>query len=201
MYTTVLSKQAYDEVTALKIVEIFLSDIKHVDTASVVAVGENSYAIVANVLSSWMQKSLLVRKPTPMIASQQFYIAAGLPHRQLTDREYRALSYLLHRDPYILKRQYNKEAEFLKKTKEFISLMTDKAYVVREAAATVNGVADLIMCYNDKFIALELKAKDGKPSKQQQLFVEKIVAIGGAAAICSTLLEVWDTMHKTVLNS
>ena len=49
--------------------------------------------------------------------------------------------------------EYDKEADFLAKVNEFCETLGEECLVVREAAATKSGVADLLLCYNGKFVA------------------------------------------------
>lgn len=46
-----------------------------------------------------------------------------------------------------------------------------------------SGIPDLICCINGKFIALELKAANGKPSKLQEYNINKIKKCGGIGYI------------------
>lgn len=53
------------------------------------------------------------------------------------------------------------------------------------AVADINahGIPDLILCLKGKFIAIELKKEDGKPSELQLYNIEKIKQSGGQAFI------------------
>jgi hypothetical protein len=90
--------------------------------------------------------------------------------------------------------EYDKEADFLKTVKEFCETLGEECLVVREAAATKNGVADLLLCYNSKFVACEKKRIGGVPSPQQLKFIEKVRKAHGSAGVCRTLSDVWDLM-------
>lgn len=84
---------------------------------------------------------------------------------------------------------YDYEADFLKETKTLLSML-EKCKVVREAAATINGTADLLACYRGRFIALELKAEDGTPTPHQLKFIADVIDAGGLGAVCTTVREV-----------
>lgn len=93
--------------------------------------------------------------------------------------------------------EYIKEATFLSKAKEFCSLLGPSCLVVREAAATRNGVADLILCYKGRFVACELKRYNGVPSPQQLKFIESVKAAGGSGGVCRCLRDIWNLMEHT----
>lgn len=48
---------------------------------------------------------------------------------------------------------------------------------------TKNGIPDVLACINGYFVAVEVKAENGKPSELQKYTVEKINEAGGCAII------------------
>ena len=52
------------------------------------------------------------------------------------------------------------------------------------------GIPDIIVCHRGKFIALEVKAKNRKPTLLQHLTINKIKKAGGTAAVVYSLDEV-----------
>lgn len=58
------------------------------------------------------------------------------------------------------------------------------AYVYKTMGGlfTKSGIADLLVCYKGYFIAIELKAKDGKPSALQ-IYNKKLVERAGGISI------------------
>lgn len=52
------------------------------------------------------------------------------------------------------------------------------------------GIPDLILCYKGRFIGLEVKTDDGKPTKLQEATIRKIKACGGIAAVVRSVAEV-----------
>ena len=109
------------------------------------------------------------------------------------DRTRRTLSFY----GYSLHMTYRQEADFLKKAEEFCSMIGPSCLVVREAAATRNGVSDLLLCYRGRFIACELKRDNGEPSIQQLKFIEKVKAAGGSGGVCKCLADIWELMDHT----
>ena len=110
----------------------------------------------------------------------------------MTDRERSVLLY--HRGK--MNDRYLSEAKFLKDAKQFLAML-DKCLIIREANATVNGVADLLVCYNGRFVACELKREGGYPSQQQIQFIDKVIAAGGLAKVCRDLNDIWDLLECT----
>lgn len=85
----------------------------------------------------------------------------------------------------MLDRKWEEEASLLAHSKECCKMLG--ALVVREAYATERGVSDLLICYDGRFFAAELKAIDGMPSVPQLKFIEKVEAAGGHGAVVYTL--------------
>ena len=52
-----------------------------------------------------------------------------------------------------------------------------------EEDSNVHGIPDIIICLKGKFIAVELKNEDGKPSALQLYNIDKIKQSGGRAFI------------------
>lgn len=73
------------------------------------------------------------------------------------------------------------------------------ALVNREAFATRRGVSDLIVCFNGRFIALELKDDEGEPSAQQLKYIDKVRKAGGIACVCRTLADIYDCLQVAAL--
>jgi RecB family endonuclease NucS len=115
----------------------------------------------------------------------------------LTDREARVLLYWHDK----MSQEYEQEADFLKNAKDFCEMLGKSCLVVREAAATKNGVADLLLCYNGQFVACELKRIGGVPSPQQLKFIDRVKEAGGQADVCRSLADVWNTMRRTAPES
>ncbi len=96
-----------------------------------------------------------------------------------------------------LNKKYDHEADFLKIATEFCELLGEECVIIREAAATRNGVADLVLCYNGRFIACELKRERGVPTQQQLKFISKVRVAGGLAAVCTCLQGIVDLLMQT----
>jgi len=52
------------------------------------------------------------------------------------------------------------------------------------------GIPDLILCYKGRFIGLEVKTDEGKPTKLQEATIRKIKACGGIAVVVRSVAEV-----------
>lgn len=113
----------------------------------------------------------------------------------MTEREQKVLDYY-NRDRHAMTRQYLKEASFLREAKRFVG-MFENCLLIRESNPNTAGIADLLVCYNGRFIACELKTMDGVASPQQTAFVEKVKKAGGLAAICTNLQDIWNLLYQT----
>jgi len=80
--------------------------------------------------------------------------------------------------------------------KEIIDYLEDKGmYVIKIVRANKSGVSDLAVCYDGKFIAIEVKA-EGK--KQNTTHLQKhhqylVTQSGGKAFVADSL---WDVMEE-----
>lgn len=76
-----------------------------------------------------------------------------------------------------------KEKLFENKIKKFLS--EHNCYYVKYFANrnTRSGVPDILACVNGHFVAIEVKAEDGKPTELQKWNVDKIRECGGVAMI------------------
>lgn len=102
-----------------------------------------------------------------------------------TAREKRVIKHA--QDNGYINTRYVREADLLEHCKTVLGMLG--ALVVREDHVSVNGVADLIFCYNGCFCAAELKSIEGKPSMTQLLFIQKVKKAKGYAAVCQTVGE------------
>lgn len=108
----------------------------------------------------------------------------------ITDREFR----VLQKYGTYMHVRFVHEAELLAKVR---SLLDDlQAVIVREDHAPENGVSDLIVCYEGRFVAIELKSLGGSPTKQQLLFIERVQKAKGIGGVCDKLAEVWSLLQQ-----
>ena len=76
------------------------------------------------------------------------------------------------------------EGLFQKKVIEYLKTLGDDVWYVKYWGGgiyTRAGVPDLLICYKGQFIALELKAPNGRVSKLQEVNINKINNAGGVA--------------------
>lgn len=75
------------------------------------------------------------------------------------------------------------EKKFELKVRKFLE--EQGAYVIKYfgCAFTKSGVPDLLVCFNGKFIAIEVKSEAGKPSDLQLHNIELIQKSGGIAMV------------------
>lgn len=85
--------------------------------------------------------------------------------------------------------RYPQEATLTSKVKDWLDCQGDIGYWKASDRYT-KGVCDLILCVGGWFVGAELKADDGVPSPQQNLFIKTMLNVNGIAGVCYTLGEV-----------
>lgn len=77
-----------------------------------------------------------------------------------------------------------KEKEFENQVKKYLKNVPNCWFFkVWGGGFQKSGIPDLIACINGKFVAIELKSENGKPSELQKMNVSKINHCGGYAII------------------
>ena len=72
----------------------------------------------------------------------------------------------------------NKETVIMKEIEDY--LIAHRIWYHRaEGSATSAGVPDLLVCYEGRFVGLEVKTPDGKPTELQKRVIGNIKASGG----------------------
>lgn len=83
------------------------------------------------------------------------------------------------------------EAALTKRVRAWLSTQPDVWTVKHSGGAfTTVGVPDLLLCVRGRFVAIELKAPRGVPTKLQVHQIGLIHKAGGVAAVCRSLDEV-----------
>lgn len=113
----------------------------------------------------------------------------------MTEREKKVLIYFTKK-PHRFTRKHLRERTLLREAKLLTQLL-DNCLVIREPAPSRGGVSDLLLCYNGRFVACELKAMDGVASPQQLKFIEDVKAAGGLAAVCESVEDIWTLIMQT----
>ena len=73
------------------------------------------------------------------------------------------------------------EKNFEKRIRNYISSIGGWSVKYFANSYTPRGIPDLLCCVNGMFIAIEVKAENGKPSKIQEMTIDKIQSAGGYA--------------------
>lgn len=63
-----------------------------------------------------------------------------------------------------------------------------------------SGISDLVGCVNGKFVAIELKVRDNKPTKLQEYFLSEIKNSGGVFGVARTWLDVKKILNQAGAN-
>jgi len=80
----------------------------------------------------------------------------------------------------------------------------DKLVVIKVIVATTNGIADILVCYKGRFIAIEVKRdQNTKPDPLQVEFLNTVIEAGGQAIVTSSIEDVqlileYDMFGKTM---
>lgn len=92
---------------------------------------------------------------------------------------------------------FMKEKAIENKIKQYLKTVED-LYFFKEHGGLYGtaGVPDIICCYKGRFIALEVKAPDGKATALQDATIRRIIGAGGIARIVRSLEEVKEIIIK-----
>ena len=94
-------------------------------------------------------------------------------------------------------RQYDDEAELLKKVKEWLEPQRrDGIKMMRICDRYTKGYSDLFICVQGIFVVAELKDNTGTPSQHQLDFIDDIVACGGVGGVCRSVKDVADLVEQ-----
>lgn len=93
-------------------------------------------------------------------------------------------------------KKYNLESNFQDAVMTFLRRLNGcKAY---KASNTMNrGISDVIVCYKGRYVAIELKVGDNKPSALQLDFIAEVEEAGGTAGVAYTLRDVKDILNRS----
>ena len=90
-----------------------------------------------------------------------------------------------------------KEKAIEKKIKEYLKTIDGLFYwKVFSGMYCTAGIPDIVICYKGKFVALEVKAPDGKPTALQMATIKKIREAGGVAEVVRSVEEVREIITK-----
>lgn len=93
---------------------------------------------------------------------------------------------------------YTDEAKLIKDVKESLEMLDD-CCVIRQEAVHKIGIPDLTLCYNGRFIAIELKDDEGSPSTLQVEWLTKIAKAGGIAIVANSVYPVIEALKRAAL--
>lgn len=84
---------------------------------------------------------------------------------------------------------YKLECDLTKKVKAWLDVQPD-IHWYKASNRYQKGIADCIICCCGYFVAIELKAINGAPTKHQNLFLQLTTGAGGFTGVCYTLDDV-----------
>jgi hypothetical protein len=85
---------------------------------------------------------------------------------------------------------YTEEAKLTAKVKDYLDLFKPELHYWKASDRFKPGISDIILCFNGKFGAIELKDDTNTPTMHQLLFIQNIIMAGGNGAVCRTLRDV-----------
>ncbi len=90
------------------------------------------------------------------------------------------------------------ETKLKQKVIKYIKKEYPGAWIYKTCDRFTVGIPDLILCIYGRFIAIELKVGNNKPTPMQIRNIKKILAAGGVADTAWSLDEVKDLLRKEV---
>lgn len=90
---------------------------------------------------------------------------------------------------------YAQEATLTRKVRDWLELQPD-IHFYKASDRYHKGISDFILCVGGTFVGAELKAKNGKPSPHQLLFIRMVKAAGGIGGVCYTVADVKDLVEE-----
>ena len=70
--------------------------------------------------------------------------------------------------------------------------------VIWQGPLSKPGISDLLCCVRGKFVAIEVKRPGGKPTKEQECFLEKVEQAGGLGLVATSADEVIRRLDLTL---
>jgi Holliday junction resolvase len=87
------------------------------------------------------------------------------------------------------------EAKLQQKVVRYLKTLGSNVWYFKSSDRYTVGIPDLIICYNGRFIAIELKALKGVVSRIQSHQLSVIQRAGGESYICRTIEQVKQALH------
>ena len=91
------------------------------------------------------------------------------------------------------KKEYKLESKLQKDVNEYLK---DEGWFFHPSDKYIKGIPDIIGVCNGKFVAIELKVKNRKPSTLQKITLNRIEKAGGKSYVARSLEEVKDIIEK-----
>ena len=95
-----------------------------------------------------------------------------------------------------LDKRYEDESVFQKDAEDYIELRGGHVDKYNVTAYSKKGTPDLIGCFLGRYVCFELKVKDNKPTKIQEMKMRSVRLAGGIAKPAWTLREIKETLDE-----
>lgn len=90
-----------------------------------------------------------------------------------------------------------KEKILITKIKNYLKTVPDCFYWKEHGGYYgTAGIPDIIVCYRGKFIALEVKSEDNKPTALQKVTISRILKAGGYALVVKNVEKVRQVIEE-----
>lgn len=89
------------------------------------------------------------------------------------------------------------ESELIKKIKAYLKTV-DACFYWKEHGGQYGtaGIPDIIVCYKGRFIGMEAKVGNNKPTPLQEYTIKSIVSAGGIASVVRSVDDVRKVMER-----
>jgi hypothetical protein len=88
-----------------------------------------------------------------------------------------------------------KEADITRGIRQLLLQLGAVAVKFWGGPCTARGVSDLLVCYQGRFIAIEVKRPGGRVSPEQERFLERVRAAGGIGLVAYGVDDVIDGLE------
>lgn len=86
-------------------------------------------------------------------------------------------------------KKFPQEATLTKHVKNYLDSLPNVQWY-KASDRYHKGVSDIIACVEGKYVAIELKAENGKPSPHQLLYIKQVRSAGGVGGVCYSVDDV-----------
>lgn len=94
-----------------------------------------------------------------------------------------------------MNKSYALESTLTKHVSKYLNSQAD-VFAQKISDRTNKGISDFICCASGIMVAIELKAREKKPTAHQLLFIKQVQNVGGIGGVCYTLRDVENLLEE-----